>query len=501
MGGSVLARIVVASNRVPSPHDRLAHAGGLAVALRNVLQRHGGLWFGWSGEIAENPATVPQSASVGRVTYATMDLSPADYDAYYVTYSNSILWPLCHYRLGLIEFRRAAFHGYQRVNALFAKALAGLLRPDDIIWVHDYHLIPLGAELRRLGVRNKIGFFLHIPFPAKEVFCALPDHLALARALVHYDLIGLQTARDVSALRGYFEGEAEAQLFDKGRLKAFGHRTRVAAFAIGIDTEAFVAMAHDADTTPDAHRLKESLGDRVLVLGVDRLDYSKGLPKKIEALGQLLERWPEHRSRVVFMQISPTTRATVAQYRALRRELDSAAGRVNGRYAEFDWTPVRYLNKSFSRRTIAGFCRAARVGFVAPLRDGMNLVAKEYIAAQDPSDPGVLILSRFAGAAEELKSALIVNPFDVDALADALHRAIAMPLAERRDRWAAMYETIRTNTVDSWCDRFLHALSDSDRDNGLPEVAVPRNQRTKRTISREPISLRQTDEVKESANS
>jgi trehalose 6-phosphate synthase len=472
-----LARIVVASNRVPSPRDRLARAGGLAVALRNVLQRHGGLWFGWSGEMAENPATAPQLTAVGRITYATLDLAPADYEAYYVTYANSILWPLCHYRLGLIEFRRAAFEGYQRVNTLFAQALAGLLRPDDVVWVHDYHLIPLGAELRRLGVRNKIGFFLHVPFPAKEVFCALPDHLALARALAHYDLIGLQTHHDVDALRDYFAGEADAKTAEDGQVTAFDRHTRIAAFPIGIDTEAFAAAAREADTTPDTKRLKESLRGRSLVLGVDRLDYSKGLPKKIEAFGQLLERWTEHRSHVIFMQISPTSRDTVAQYRALRREVEAVAGRLNGKYAEFDWAPVRYLNRSFSRRIIAGFYRAAQVGFVAPLRDGMNLVAKEYVAAQDPADPGVLVLSRFAGAAEELKSALIVNPFDVDAVADALHRGLTMPLAERRNRWEAMYGTLRSNTIDQWCDSFLQMLAgrdESGKASGAAELPLRR---------------------------
>jgi len=454
-----LARLVVVSNRVPAPGDRLAHAGGLAIALRRVLQQSGGLWFGWSGEVAENPDAEPSLARAGRVAYATLDLSPEDHEAYYVTYANSILWPLCHYRLGLIEFRRAAFDGYQRVNARFATALAKLIAPDDVVWVHDYHLIPLGAALRRAGITNRIGFFLHIPFPAKEVFCALPDSVALARALLHYDLVGLQTQDDLNALLGYFTGELAAAVSEDGVVRVNGLATRVAHFPIGIDTEPFVAAAEAAATTAETIRLRDSLSGRALVIGVDRLDYSKGLPRKIEAFSQLLERWPEHRSRVTYMQISPASRETVPQYRALRRELDGAAGRVNGRFAEFDWMPVRYLNKSFSRRTLAGFYRAARVGFVAPLRDGMNLVAKEYVAAQDPADPGVLVLSRFAGAARELTGALVVNPFDVDALADALRRALAMPQAERRARWQAMMAPLRANTVEDWSENFLRALA------------------------------------------
>jgi len=448
------------SNRLLAPRERMSRAGGLAIALREALQRQGGVWFGWSGEVVDAPSASARTTTAGRITYATLDLSPDDYDAYYIGYANSTLWPLCHYRLGLIEFRRAAFRGYQRVNANFAKALLPMLRPDDVVWVHDYHLIPLGAELRKLGVTNRIGFFLHIPFPAKEVFLALPDHLELGRALTHYDLIGFQTQTDVDAFLDYLESEAAARISPDGEVEAFGRTTRAESLPIGIDTEGFAETARVAASASETVRLARSLTGRSLVIGVDRLDYSKGLPRKIEALGELLEHRPEHRRKVTYLQISPSSRDSVAQYRALRREIDSVAGRVNGRYAEFDWAPVRYLNKSFSRGTLAGFYRLARVGFVAPLRDGMNLVAKEYVAAQDPEDPGALILSRFAGAAHELETALIVNPFDLDSLADALHRALTMPLSERIARWEPMFEVLRANPIDAWCERFLMALTE-----------------------------------------
>jgi trehalose 6-phosphate synthase len=459
-----LARLVMVSNRLLAPRERVSRAGGLAIALRDALQREGGIWFGWSGEVVDSPSGSARTTTAGRITYATLDLSQDDYDTYYIGYANSTLWPLCHYRLGLIEFRRAAFRGYQRVNANFAKALLPLLRPDDVIWVHDYHLIPLGVELRKLGVANRIGFFLHIPFPAKEVFLALPDHLALARALTHYDLIGFQTRNDVDAFLGYLEGETAARVFPNGQFEAFGRATQALALPIGIDTEAFAETARVAASAPETVRLARSLSGRSLVIGVDRLDYSKGLPRKIEALGELLEHRLEHRGKVTYLQISPSSRDSVAQYRALRREIDSVAGRVNGRYAEFDWAPVRYLNKSFSRGTLAGFYRVARVGFVAPLRDGMNLVAKEFVAAQNPEDPGVLILSRFAGAARELETALIVNPFDLDSLADALHRGLTMPLSERIARWEPMFEALRVNPIGAWCDRFMTMLAASDKD-------------------------------------
>ena len=459
-----MPRLVMVSNRLLAPRERVSRAGGLAIALREALQRQGGVWFGWSGEVVDAPSPSARTTTAGRITYATLDLSPDDYDAYYIGYANSTLWPLCHYRLGLIEFRRAAFRGYQRVNANFARALLPLLRPDDVIWVHDYHLIPLGAELRKLGVKNRIGFFLHIPFPAKEVFLALPDHLALGRALTHYDLVGYQTQNDVDALLGYLEAETGAHVSDDGHVEAFGRSTRVHALPIGIDTDAFAETARVAASASETVRLTRSLTGRSLVIGVDRLDYSKGLPRKIEALGELLEHHPEHRRKVTYLQISPSSRDSVAQYRALRREIDSVAGRVNGRYAEFDWAPVRYLNKSFSRGTLAGFYRMARVGFVAPLRDGMNLVAKEYVAAQDSGDPGVLILSRFAGAARELETALIVNPFDLDSLADALHRGLTMPLSERIARWEPMFDALRMNPIGAWCDRFLALLEREEAD-------------------------------------
>ncbi len=254
------------------------------------------------------------------------------------------------------------------------------------------------------------------------------------------------------------------------RLTAFGHELRAGFFPIGIDTDEFASISASTENSPDTQRLKESLVGRSLVIGVDRLDYSKGLVKRCEAFETLLATKPEHRSRVTFMQIAPPSRSDVAQYKALRRELERAAGRINGKYAEFDWMPIRYLNRSFNRTTLAGFYRHARVGFVTPLRDGMNLVAKEYVAAQDPKDPGVLVLSRFAGAARELTSALIVNPLDADHVAQALDRALTMSLEERQARWQKMMAVIRTNTITVWRERFLSTLQACPRQLGLPAL-------------------------------
>lgn len=458
-----MARLVIVSNRVAMPRERSSRAGGLAVALKESLQQQGGLWFGWSGEVADTPDPVPRRARQGRIDYAVLDLTPEEHQGFYLDFANGILWPLCHYRLGLIEFRRSAWESYLAVNARFAEQLVPQLRPDDIIWIHDYHFIPLAAELRRRGVQNRIGFFMHIPFPAPEVLAALPGHDRLVRDLCAYDLVGFQTRGDVRALTEYILHEAEGTVIgntstEDVRVSAFGRDLRVGAFPIGIDTQDFMEIAAEEADSEETRRLTESLAGRSLVIGVDRLDYSKGIPQRFEAFHQLLGSRPEHRGKVTFMQIAPISRGEVAQYRKLRNELDGLTGRINGKFAEFDWVPVRYLNKSFARNSLAGFYRHARVGLITPLRDGMNLVAKEYVASQDGVDPGVLVLSRFAGAAREMKGALIVNPYDTEHIADALHRALVMPLEERRQRWESMMAVLRVNTIAHWRETYLAAL-------------------------------------------
>lgn len=453
-----MARLVIVSNRVTMPSDRSGSTGGLAVGIRDALRKHSGVWFGWSGKTADATAEAPRIEQFGRVTYATIDLGRVDLEQYYNGYANSTLWPLLHYRLGLIEFTREVFGGYLRVNAAMARALAPLLRPDDLIWVHDYHLIPLGAELRSLGVANRIGFFLHTPFPAPAVLEALPRYDTLLEAMSAYDLVGFQTDHDLRAFRDCVVHLSGGRLLEDDGIAAFGRVARAATFPIGIDPEEFASAAVGTASSLEAERLRASLVGRALIIGVDRLDYSKGLPNRFEAFGQLLARSPEWRGRMTFMQIAPRSRSDVRQYRELRRHLEQVAGRINGRFAEPDWTPLRYLNKGFPRRTLASFYRIARVGLVTPLRDGMNLVAKEYVAAQDPADPGALVLSRFAGAARELTSALLVNPFDIDEIADTMQRALAMPRAERIERWEAMMDALRANSIATWRDRFIAAL-------------------------------------------
>ncbi|MCH6590298.1 MAG: alpha,alpha-trehalose-phosphate synthase (UDP-forming) [Proteobacteria bacterium] len=455
-----MSRLVVVSNRVAVTPDAKTRAGGLAVALQDALRKHGGVWFGWSGKVVPKTTAEPTITKDGAITYATVDLSRKNWAEYYNGFANRSLWPLFHYRLDLTAFSKQNYSGYLRVNTMFAEKLLPLLKPGDLIWVHDYHLIPMGEELRKKGVTQPMGFFLHTPFPAMEIFTALPSHYALVRALCSYDVVGFQTENDLRAFLDYIIHEAGGSILGDHLIRAFGRTVRVEVFPIGIDTEDFVESAKQAADSESTKRLRDRVGKRLWLIGVDRLDYSKGLVERFHSFERLLETRPEYRGKVTLMQIAPPSRSEVPEYREIRRNLETEAGHINGRFADFDWTPIHYLNKSFKRHNLAGFFRVSRIGLVTPLRDGMNFVAKEYVAAQDSRDPGVLVLSRFAGAARELDAALLVNPFDYDAVADAMARGIEMPLEERRERWAAMMEKLRGNTLSTWRDNFLKALGE-----------------------------------------
>ncbi len=456
--GSDEQRLVVVSNRVAPIDEKKGGVGGLAVAMLAALKTSGGIWFGWSGEVVANPSPEPKRFEVGPITYATVDLSVRDHEEYYNGFANSTLWPMFHYRLDLAEFSRRTYTGYLRVNALFAGKLAPLLNDSDMVWVHDYHLIPLADQLRQMGLRQKMGFFLHTPFPVPEILLALPNHEILMRSMCAYDVVGFQTERDRDAFVAYLTQEAGGKILGDNLVEAYGRTVHVAAFPISVETPDIEKMATVAGRSRQADRMRESLRDRDMIIGVDRLDYSKGLLQRFLAFQSLLEHYAGNRGEVTFMQIAPPTRVEVREYQEIRRELETQAGHINGMFAEFDWVPIRYLNKSFSRRNLLGFYRVSRIGLVTPLRDGMNLVAKEYIAAQDPEDPGVLVLSRFAGAADEMDAALIVNPYDVEGVAEALQRGLTMPLDERRERFEALMVVLRNNDITAWRTRFVETL-------------------------------------------
>lgn len=452
-------RLVVVSNRVADP--RKTAAGGLAVALAEVLNNTGGLWFGWSGKIVEVPeGTEPEvhTQQAGPVKLVTVDLNKQDHDAYYLGYSNGVLWPVFHYRLDLADFDAGYIAGYRRVNQLFARKLMPLLQADDIIWIHDYHLIPLAAELRALGCRNRIGFFLHIPLPPPLILAAIPGHDWLVRGLCSYDLVGFQSQADHEHFCRYIEAEAHAQDQGDGRWRVFNRTVQAGAFPIGIDVEEFEGLTRAPEGMEMYERMKKEYSRRKLLVGVDRLDYSKGLPHRLRAFRKLLQDHPETHNSAVLIQIASPSREDVDAYSDILHELESLCGSINGNFGELDWMPVRYMHRTVARAKLPGLYRASRVALVTPLRDGMNLVAKEFIVAQDAADPGVLVLSRFAGVAEQFKEALLVNPYDTEATANAIQLALQMPLEERRQRHSALLESCRRFDVHWWCDSFLDNL-------------------------------------------
>ncbi len=454
-----MSRLVVISNRVQSPKAASAgNQGGLAVALLAALREKGGVWFGWSGETVETFTGAIDLEQADGVATATVDLEPQDVDEYYNGYANRSLWPLFHDRIDLTRFERDFEGGYLRVNERFATTVRPLIGDGDLVWIHDYHLIPLGRELRRLGLTNRLGFFLHIPWPPSQILMSLPSHEPLVRSLFEYDVVGFHTQdwRDafihhVTRHLGAVAGEGDAV--------TLGDRTiRAIVAPIGIDAGEFETAARSDAARFARDRMHMSATGRSIIVGVDRLDYSKGLPERFGSYERFLTRNPDLQGLVLMLQIAPPSREKVDTYRAIRAELDALSGRINGEFADIDWVPIRYVNKGYPRDELAGIYRAARVALVTPLRDGMNLVAKEYVAAQDPDDPGVLILSIFAGAAAQLRQALLVNPYSADEVADAIAQALGMPREERVRRWRALIENIRRQDVFWWRDRFIGAL-------------------------------------------
>jgi trehalose 6-phosphate synthase len=469
MGGRKVPRLILVSNRVSVPDpEGPRQAGGLAVAVNAALRHREGIWFGWSGRVTDGDAVTPPVIVKRRKrTFVTLDLTTADYQEYYSGFANRVLWPILHYRLDLAEFSAVDLSGYLRVNARFAEALSRFIAPDDIIWVHDYHLLPLAKELRALGHDNPIGFFLHIPFPPPDIVQALPQHAETLGALDHFDLVGVQTSQDAENLGGYFTQMAGLRQRPRGLFEGEGRRVLVRALPVGITTGVIARVARTAIHAPLTDAVRRSLAGKRLVLGVDRLDYSKGITHRIQAFGQFLDTRPAWRGKVTLLQITPKSRTEVPEYAEMGHAVNGLVGQINGRHGEADWTPIRYVNRSYSRAVLAGLYRSAHVGLVTPLRDGMNLVAKEYVAAQDPEDPGVLILSRFAGAAEELDTALLVNPHEPDAMAEAIETALTMPLHERIERHAKMLAHLMENDIDRWVESFLAALAEARQRPGV----------------------------------
>jgi trehalose 6-phosphate synthase len=453
-----MTRLVVVSNRVPLPSTGLK-AGGLAVALDGLMEKRGGLWFGWSGGIAPGPcAALARVESATGIDYATIDLTQDEHDRYYNNFCNGVLWPLLHTMPELMKYDRRDARAYREVNGRFAASLMPLLRPTDMIWVHDYHLMALPACLRARGVRCPIGFFLHIPFAAPDVIASAPELGTLVKDMLAADLIGFQTENDLANFAAAAHDHAGAVRVSTTTLQYQGRRIRLGVFPVEIEAPSFARTAARMVHSAGGERLKRSLDGQLLVLGIDRLDPTKGLMQRLAGLRCLLERHEGWRRKITLLQIAAESRKDVSSYRALRAALDAEAGAINADLGAPDWQPLRLISRTTDRAAIAGYMRLARVGLVTPLRDGMNLVAKEFVAAQDPEDPGVLILSRFAGAAHQLTDALLVNPHDPDAMADAIDTALRMELDERRERWRKLWKAIENRTPTLWGRSFLATL-------------------------------------------
>jgi trehalose 6-phosphate synthase len=450
-----MSRLLVISNRVSAGGGS---AGGLAVALSAALRESGGIWFGWSGEQADSFTGHINFQIVDGVRTATIDLEEQDIEEYYNGYANRTLWPLFHYRVDLAEFERNFADGYRRTNERFAETVLPLIEADDVIWVQDYHMLPLGEMLRGHGVKNAIGFFLHIPWPPHRLLNTLPEARALAESLFAYELVGFHTTEWLASFLEYVRDELGATVASDGVVTLNGRRMKAIACPLGIDATEFGRMATSQAAVTTCRNLRTSAVGRQLIVGVDRLDYSKGLEERFLGYERFLTEHPDMRKEVTLLQIAPPSRGTVESYQRIRSTLEGLAGRINGAHAGLDWVPIRYVNQGYPRDELAGVYRACRVGLVTPLRDGMNLVAKEYVASQDPEDPGVLVLSRFAGAAEQMEEALLVNPHSAEELSDALARALAMPLDERKRRWTILMDGVTRHDVSWWLKRFTAEL-------------------------------------------
>jgi trehalose 6-phosphate synthase/phosphatase len=460
-----MSRLLLVSNRLPvtvkleQGRVQVARsAGGLATGLSGPHEQSGGLWVGWPGDVSRMSESQVSTldGQLSQLRCVPLHLSQAEVNRFYEGFSNRVLWPLFHYMLDRIPLHSRDWEAYRRVNVRFADKVAEHYREGDTVWVHDYQLMLVPQLLRERLPRARIGFFLHIPFPSSEVFRTLPWREEVLRGVMGADLVGFHTtgyarhfATSLLRLLG-LESEGETVVHD-------GRRVRISGFPMGIDAKAFDALAQGDGVAQELAALRGRDPDTRLVVGVDRLDYTKGLPRRLLAFERLLEREPALRGKVRLIQVAVPSRTGVEDYAEYRRQVDELVGRINGAYGTVSYTPIHYLYRSIPESTLVALYRAASVMFVTPLRDGMNLVAKEFVASR-PDGDGVLVLSELAGAAGELADALHVNPYDVEGMSRALRDALAMPEPERRARMGRMRSRVLEHDVHRWVDSFLGPL-------------------------------------------
>jgi trehalose 6-phosphate synthase len=468
-----MQKVVVVSNRLPivlkeGPDGSWtvgASSGGLVQALRPILERGGGTWIGWPGLAGrEDELRCPLSRLNAGSPYnlVPVELPVEDIEGYYSGFANSVLWPLFHGMPNYCEFRPAFWESYLRANQRFADTVMAELTGDELVWVHDYHLIHLGANLRARGHADTVGFFLHIPFPELRNFMRLPWRADLLRALLAYDLVGFQAVRDQRSFLECVERLMPEVTVHHDRamatVHANGHVVRVGVFPIGMDFDGFAARAESREVDERVETLRRDLAQRQVILGIDRLDYTKGLVERLLAFEVALERYPSLRERVMLLQLLVPSRESVPEYRAIKEEIERLIGRISGRFATTRWTPIRYLYNTVDQTELVALYRLATAALITPLCDGMNLVAKEFCASR-VDDQGVLILSENAGAAAQLASgAIVVNPYNLEETAAAIHRAVNMNRSEARKRMRELRAQIKATDVFWWADTFLHTL-------------------------------------------
>jgi trehalose 6-phosphate synthase/phosphatase len=477
-----MPRLLLVSNRLPvtvrAEHGEAAvtrSAGGLAAGLRSPHERSEGLWIGWPGDVSRfSPAQRQQiEAELSRLRTVPVHLSAAEIHRYYDGFSNGVLWPLFHYVIDKVNLdARADWDAYREVNERFAASVAARYRPGDRIWIHDYQLMLLPELLRKRLPGAKIGFFLHIPFPAADVFRILPWRDRILRGLLGADVIGFHT----ESYRRHF-ADAASQLLGVGEgedaLAYEGRDVQLGVYPISVDVDEFERLAADSRVQEEVRAIRQDTRGRKIILGIDRLDYTKGIARRLLAIERFFEREPNLRNDVRFIQLAVPTREKVDAYADFRRRVNELVGRINGQYGTLDALPIHFLHRSMSAEQVAALYVAADVMLVTPLRDGMNLVAKEYVASRRDSS-GVLVLSEFAGAADELKEAVHVNPYDLDSMVNSLVRAITMPPSEQRSRMDALRRRVAAHDVHRWVQSFLDDLEQA----GAPKVSSVRGDGT-----------------------
>jgi trehalose 6-phosphate synthase len=462
--------LLVVSNRLPELRhvesndeaERKKNVGGLVSALEPALRSRGGMWLGWSGRTvpSSEPVTTGVIEAAGGssgVQLAWVDYKESWYRHYYLGLCNGTLWPLFHSFPSRVRISDEGWAAYKEVHETFAELAAELTKPRATIWAHDYHLLLFARVMRQRGHVGPMGHFLHIPFPALDIFTMLPWAAQVIDALLDFDLLGFHTPQHVANFLQCAAALLPAKVSDDV-VHHRGRATHVPAMPIGIIPDVFQEPP-DPAVAAEIDGLMRILGDSKLVLGVDRLDYTKGIPERLLAFGRMLEMFPEWRGKVSLVQVSVPSRADIPTYGEQRAKIEAVVGRLNGELGEAGWVPVRYLYRSYGREQLAQLYRVASVGYVTPLRDGMNLVAKEYVAAQSLENPGVLLLSQFAGAAVEMQDAVLTNPYHIDGMAQDLDRALRMPLEERKARHAKLLATVQRSNAVTWAEHFLDTLA------------------------------------------